>query len=121
MLFVVFICIGLGLLGISLAWELLNESCARSHSTRRLTRLLDQRAWEGSPEAIGPVRWLVISSDDYNAVFGTRRVMAVEMDSTGKLPPVLCASRSRTLHRLPRPPHLAWPPPEAHSRRRTPP
>lgn len=47
------------------------------------------QVWEGSPEAIGPVRWLVVSSDNYNAVFGTRRVIAVEIDSTGKLPGVL--------------------------------
>ena len=32
-------------------------------------------------EGLGPVRYLVVSSDAYNAAFGDRRVIAVEIDS----------------------------------------
>jgi len=32
-------------------------------------------------EIIGPMRYLVVSSDAYNSAFGDRRVIAVEVDS----------------------------------------
>jgi hypothetical protein len=44
------------------------------------------QVWEGSPEAIGPVRWLIVSSDVYNSVYGERRVIAAEIDSSAVLP-----------------------------------
>jgi mRNA-degrading endonuclease toxin of MazEF toxin-antitoxin module len=37
--------------------------------------------WESRSEVIGPIRYLVVSSDAYNAAFGDRRVIAVEVDS----------------------------------------
>jgi hypothetical protein len=37
--------------------------------------------WESRSEVIGPIRYLVVSSDAYNAAFGDRRVLAVEVDS----------------------------------------
>lgn len=39
------------------------------------------QVWESSTEAIGTMRYLVVSSDAYNAAFGDRRVIAVEIDS----------------------------------------
>jgi hypothetical protein len=39
------------------------------------------QVWESPDEAIGPMRYLVVSSDAYNAAFGDRRVIAVEVDS----------------------------------------
>lgn len=41
------------------------------------------QVWESTREAIGPMRYLVVSSDAYNAAFGDRRVIAVEVDSAG--------------------------------------
>jgi mRNA-degrading endonuclease toxin of MazEF toxin-antitoxin module len=39
------------------------------------------QVWESLDEAIGPMRYLVVSSDAYNTAFGDRRVIAVEIDS----------------------------------------
>lgn len=39
------------------------------------------QVWESPDEAIGTMRYLVVSSDAYNAAFGDRRVIAVEIDS----------------------------------------
>lgn len=39
------------------------------------------QVWESRDEAIGSMRYLVVSSDAYNAAFGDRRVIAVEVDS----------------------------------------
>lgn len=41
------------------------------------------QVWESRREAIGPMRYLVVSSDAYNAAFADRRVIAVEVDSAG--------------------------------------
>jgi hypothetical protein len=37
--------------------------------------------WESPNEAVGTMRYLVVSSDAYNTAFGDRRVIAVEVDS----------------------------------------
>jgi mRNA-degrading endonuclease toxin of MazEF toxin-antitoxin module len=37
--------------------------------------------WVSRDEVMGPVNYLVVSSDAYNAAFGDRRVIAVEVDS----------------------------------------
>ncbi|MGH3776478.1 MAG: hypothetical protein ACRDRR_12240 [Pseudonocardiaceae bacterium] len=39
------------------------------------------QVWESPDETIGSMRYLVVSSDAYNAAFGDRRVIAVEVDS----------------------------------------
>lgn len=39
------------------------------------------QVWESRREAIGTMRYLVVSSDAYNTVFGDRRVITVEVDS----------------------------------------
>lgn len=39
------------------------------------------QVWESRREAIGTMRYLVVSSDAYNEAFGDRRVIAVEVDS----------------------------------------
>jgi hypothetical protein len=39
------------------------------------------QVWESPDEAIGPMRYLVVSADSYNSAFGDRRVIAVEVDS----------------------------------------
>jgi mRNA-degrading endonuclease toxin of MazEF toxin-antitoxin module len=39
------------------------------------------QVWESRREVIGTLRYLVVSSDAYNAAFGDRRVIAVEVDS----------------------------------------
>lgn len=39
------------------------------------------QVWESPDEAIGSMRYLVVSSDAYNTAFGDRRVIAVEVDS----------------------------------------
>lgn len=39
------------------------------------------QVWESTPEAIGTMRYLVVSSNAYNTAFGDRRVIAVEVDS----------------------------------------
>jgi mRNA-degrading endonuclease toxin of MazEF toxin-antitoxin module len=39
------------------------------------------QVWESPDEAIGTMRYLIVSSDAYNAAFGDRRVIAVEIDS----------------------------------------
>ena len=39
------------------------------------------QVWESRHEAIGTMRYLVVSSDAYNEAFGDRRVIAVEVDS----------------------------------------
>jgi mRNA-degrading endonuclease toxin of MazEF toxin-antitoxin module len=41
------------------------------------------QVWESSREVIGPMRYLVVSSDAYNTAFADRRVIAVEVDSAG--------------------------------------
>jgi mRNA-degrading endonuclease toxin of MazEF toxin-antitoxin module len=38
--------------------------------------------WESRDEVIGPIRYLVVSSDAYNSAFGDRRVITVEVDSS---------------------------------------
>jgi hypothetical protein len=37
--------------------------------------------WESPDETIGTMHYLVVSSDAYNAAFGDRRVIAVEVDT----------------------------------------
>jgi hypothetical protein len=39
------------------------------------------QVWVSRDEVLGPVNYLVVSSDAYNAAFGDRRVIAVEVDS----------------------------------------
>ncbi len=39
------------------------------------------QVWESVPEAIGTMRYLVVSSNNYNSAFADRRVIAVEVDS----------------------------------------
>lgn len=39
------------------------------------------QVWESQGEAIGLMRYLVVSADAYNEVYGDRRVIAVEVDS----------------------------------------
>ena len=39
------------------------------------------QVWVSRDEVMGPMNYLVISSDAYNAAFGDRRVIAVEVDS----------------------------------------
>ncbi len=39
------------------------------------------QVWVSRDEVMGPVNYLVVSSDAYNAAFGDRRVIAVEVDS----------------------------------------
>lgn len=39
------------------------------------------QVWESPDEAIGSIRYMVVSSDAYNSAFGDRRVIAVEIDS----------------------------------------
>jgi len=39
------------------------------------------QVWVSRDEVMGPINYLVVSSDDYNAAFGDRRVIAVEVDS----------------------------------------
>lgn len=39
------------------------------------------QVWESRREVIGPMRYLIVSSDAYNTAFGDRRVIAVEVDS----------------------------------------
>jgi mRNA-degrading endonuclease toxin of MazEF toxin-antitoxin module len=39
------------------------------------------QVWESRDEAIGSMRYLVVSSDAYNAAFADRRVITVEIDS----------------------------------------
>jgi mRNA-degrading endonuclease toxin of MazEF toxin-antitoxin module len=39
------------------------------------------QVWESPDEVIGTMRYLVVSSDAYNAAFGDRRLIAVEVDS----------------------------------------
>jgi hypothetical protein len=39
------------------------------------------QVWESPDEAIGTMRYLIVSSDAYNTAFGDRRVIAVEVDS----------------------------------------
>lgn len=40
------------------------------------------QVWESPNEIIGPMRYLVVSSDAYNTAFADRRVIAVEVDSS---------------------------------------
>lgn len=37
--------------------------------------------WESPDEVVGSMRYLIVSSDAYNAAFGDRRAIAVEIDS----------------------------------------
>jgi mRNA-degrading endonuclease toxin of MazEF toxin-antitoxin module len=39
------------------------------------------QVWVSRDEVMGPMNYLVVSSDAYNAAFGDRRVIAVEIDS----------------------------------------
>lgn len=39
------------------------------------------QVWVSRDEVMGPVSYLVVSSDAYNTAFGDRRVIAVEIDS----------------------------------------
>jgi hypothetical protein len=39
------------------------------------------QVWESPDEAIGSMRYLIVSSDAYNTAFGDRRAIAVEIDS----------------------------------------
>lgn len=39
------------------------------------------QVWESPDEAIGAMRYLIVSCDAYNAAYGDRRVIAVEIDS----------------------------------------
>lgn len=39
------------------------------------------QVWESPDEAIGSMHYLIVSSDAYNAAFGDRRAIAVEIDS----------------------------------------
>lgn len=39
------------------------------------------QVWTSRDEAIGPMNYLVVSSDAYNGAFGDRRMIAVEVDS----------------------------------------
>jgi mRNA-degrading endonuclease toxin of MazEF toxin-antitoxin module len=39
------------------------------------------QVWESRDEAIGPIRYLIVSSDAYNTAFGDRRAIAVEVDA----------------------------------------
>lgn len=39
------------------------------------------QVWESPDEAIGSLRYLIVSSDSYNEAFGDRRAIAVEIDS----------------------------------------
>ncbi|MGH4016058.1 MAG: hypothetical protein ACRDSL_19475 [Pseudonocardiaceae bacterium] len=39
------------------------------------------QVWESPDEAIGTMRYLIVSSDAYNTAFGDRRAIAVEIDS----------------------------------------
>ncbi|HSL08739.1 MAG TPA: hypothetical protein VK887_12315 [Pseudonocardiaceae bacterium] len=39
------------------------------------------QVWESPNEAIGSMRYLIVSSDAYNDAFGDRRAIAVEIDS----------------------------------------
>ena len=39
------------------------------------------QVWVSRDEVMAPVNYLVVSSDAYNAAFGDRRVIAVEVDS----------------------------------------
>ena len=55
----------------------------RSPLTPRRPEIRYGQVWESLDEAIGSMRYLVVSSDAYNAAFGDRRVIAVEIDSRG--------------------------------------
>src|SRR3954453_10596501 len=39
------------------------------------------QVWVSRDEVMGPMNYLVVSSDAYNTAFGDRRVIAVEIDS----------------------------------------
>lgn len=39
------------------------------------------QVWVSRDEVMGPINYLIVSSDAYNAAFGDRRVIAVEVDS----------------------------------------
>lgn len=39
------------------------------------------QVWVSRDEVLGPVNYLVVSSDAYNTAFGDRRIIAVEVDS----------------------------------------
>ncbi len=39
------------------------------------------QVWVARDEVMGPMHYLVVSSDAYNAAFGDRRIIAVEVDS----------------------------------------
>lgn len=39
------------------------------------------QVWVSRDEVMGPMNYLVVSSDSYNVAFGDRRVIAVEIDS----------------------------------------
>lgn len=39
------------------------------------------QVWVSRDDVMGPMNYLIVSSDAYNAAFGDRRVIAVEVDS----------------------------------------
>jgi mRNA-degrading endonuclease toxin of MazEF toxin-antitoxin module len=45
------------------------------------TRIRYGQVWVSRDEVMGPVNYLVVSSDAYNSAYGDRRVIAVEVDS----------------------------------------
>lgn len=45
------------------------------------TRIRYGQVWVSRDEVMGAMNYLIVSSDAYNAAFGDRRVIAVEVDS----------------------------------------
>lgn len=48
---------------------------------RRTASVRFGQVWESPDEHIGPMRYLIVSSDAYNTAFADRRAIAVEIDS----------------------------------------
>lgn len=46
-----------------------------------MSSILFGQVWVSRDDVMGPMNYLVVSSDAYNAAFGDRRVIAVEVDS----------------------------------------
>jgi hypothetical protein len=53
----------------------------RSPQTPGQSAIQFGQVWESPDEAIGVMRYLIVSGDAYNAAFGDRRAIAVEIDS----------------------------------------
>lgn len=49
--------------------------------TRSASAVRYGQVWVSRDEVLGPMNYLVVSSDAYNAAFADRRVIAVEVDS----------------------------------------